>query len=99
MYTSVQVTIFNTKKNKLAEIDIEIRSNQSDFIEQKDKHGQRKMLPAFLVFSSTTILITFNYLSKTCVEWIFIISSVAMTSTFATLAKFIKIFLICMPDH
>lgn len=33
MYTSVQVTIFNTKKNKLAEMDVEIRSNQSDFTE------------------------------------------------------------------
>lgn len=39
----------------LAEIGIEIQSNQFYFIEQKGKHGQRKVFPALLVFSSTAL--------------------------------------------
>jgi len=98
MYTPVQVTFYHTK-NILAEIGTEIQSNQIFFIVQKGKHVQRKLFPVLLVFFNNCILITFNYLSSTCVELIFTISRIKMTSTFTTLAKFIKIFLIHMQDH
>lgn len=93
MYTSVQVTFCNTKKNILAKICIESPSNRFYFIEEQTL--LKEIVSCFVcICCDDSILVAFTYLSSTCVELALISSRITMIFTFAILVKVLEVFLI-----
>lgn len=69
MYTSVQVTFCNTKKDNLAKIDIESHHNR--FYRTEEQTLLEEVVSCLVcIFFSNSILIAFIYLSSACVEWV-----------------------------
>lgn len=92
MYTSVQETFCNTKKNILGKTDIESQSNRFYSIEEQTLLEDVSFFVC--IFFNYFILTTSTYLRRTCGEWIFIFSRITMIFAFASLVKFLEVFLI-----